>query len=76
MAITSKYMRDEESAEMLDIILANMSLDLAYVYNWGTLITNYRNSIKANDGAFVSTVESGLSAFETAMAKTIAAYTD
>jgi len=76
VAITSKYMRDEESAEMLDIILANMSLDLAYVYNWGTLITNYRNSIKANDGAFVSTVESGLSAFETAMAKTIAAYTD
>ncbi|MPM80776.1 hypothetical protein SDC9_127826 [bioreactor metagenome] len=34
-AIEHKTMRDVESGEMLDIILANRCFDLSMIYNWG-----------------------------------------
>jgi len=35
VALERKYMRDEESKEMLDIILSSRMFDLNIVYNWG-----------------------------------------
>ncbi len=36
-ALIGKYIRDEESAGMLDIILATRNYDLGNIYNWGNL---------------------------------------
>nr|MBQ4319665.1 hypothetical protein [Clostridia bacterium] len=74
LALREKYMRDSESVKMLDIILANISIDLAYVYGWGNLPTLVMNDVKVNGGKLVSIIDSNLSAFDTAMQKTIDAY--
>ena len=36
VALTGKHIRDEDSAEMLDIILDGRVFDLGYIYNVGT----------------------------------------
>ena len=40
-------MRDEESAEMLDIILKSTVYDLAHMYDWGTLASGIQTNIIA-----------------------------
>ena len=35
IALERKYMRDEESREMLDIILSSRIVDLDIIFNWG-----------------------------------------
>lgn len=47
ITITGKGLRDEESAEMLDIILASTVYDLARMYDWGGLASG----IIGNKGA-------------------------
>jgi len=74
LALREKYMRDSESVKMLDIILSNLSLDLAYVYGWGDLPNQVMNDVKVNGGRLVSIIDSNLTSFDTAMQKTIDAY--
>ena len=74
VAITRKYMRDEESIEMLDIILQDRRYDLGYIYNWGNLYTNIRTIIIQGKDTFASTWEKGQKAFNTAMEKTLVKY--
>jgi hypothetical protein len=73
-ALTYKYMRDEESAQMLDIILSNRLFDLAYSYNWGSLYSSLQNLILTGKDTVSSTWDKKLSAAEKAMQKTIDAY--
>lgn len=74
VAITRKYMRDEESIEMLDIILQDRRYDLGYIYNWGNLYANIRTIIVGGKDTFASTWEKGEKSFNTAMEKTLAKY--
>ena len=74
VAITRKYMRDEESIEMLDIILQDRRYDLGYIYNWGNMYANIRSMIVAGKDTFASTWEKGQSSFNSAMEKTLAKY--
>jgi len=37
VTITNKMIRDEESAEMLDLILGSRVFDLGFIFNWGSL---------------------------------------
>ena len=74
VAITRKYMRDEESIEMLDIILQDRRYDLGYIYNWGNLYANIRSIIVGGKDTFASTWEKGEKSFNTAMEKTLAKY--
>ncbi len=74
VAITRKYMRDEESIEMLDIILQDRRYDLGYIYNWGNLYTNIRTIVIQGKDTFASTWEKGQKSFNTAMEKTLAKY--
>ena len=37
--VYNKALRDDDSAEMLDIILDNLFLDVSMLYNWGSLYT-------------------------------------
>jgi hypothetical protein len=36
--LEGKYMRDEESLEMLDIIFSTMTYDIGDIYNWGNMM--------------------------------------
>ena len=74
VAITRKYMRDEESIEMLDIILQDRRYDLGYIYNWGNLYANIRTIIVQGKDSFASTWEKSQKAFNTAMEKTLVKY--
>jgi len=56
VTITNKTIRDEESAEMLNLILSTRSFDLGFIFNWGD-IGYMPNSNFPNTGRFVSTYE-------------------
>jgi len=73
-ALNEKYMRDSESVKMLDIILSNLSVDLAYVYGWGGFEPLVYNSVNNNDGQLVSKIEANINAFNSAMQATIDIY--
>lgn len=74
VALTYKYMRDTESAEMLDIILESRRFDLGYVYNWGSLYSNIRTIISGGKDTFASTWEKAENSFDAAMEKTMVKY--
>ncbi|MBQ7931698.1 MAG: extracellular solute-binding protein [Clostridia bacterium] len=55
VALKGKYIRDEESAEMLDYILFQRTFDLGMIFNWGNMFGNIIN-ISFNAGTdFAST---------------------
>ena len=75
--LKGKYARDEESQDMLDIILSNTAHDIGYVYNFGsfagdTLLRNGQN--KKSD--YASPFEKAQGKMQTAIDKVVAAYED
>jgi hypothetical protein len=73
-ALTYKYMRDEESAKMLDMILASRIYDLAYIYDWGSLYTQLKSLINTGKDTVASTWDKKMAAAEKALTKTVDAY--
>ena len=73
-ALTYKYMRDEESAKMLDMILASRIYDLTYIYDWGSLYSQLKSLIVAGKDTVASTWDKRMSAAEKALTKTVDAY--
>ncbi len=73
-ALTYKYMRDEESAKMLDIILSSRVYDLAYIYDWGSIYSQIHSLIANGKDTVASTWDKRLSAAEKALTKTVDAY--
>lgn len=67
-ALPNKCFRDEESFEMLDIILNNRIADLAAIFQWGGLETKMQETLnsKSADKA-VSTIEQYFQKADTAM---------
>ncbi len=76
VALTYKYMRDEESAEMLDIILDSRIYDLTYLYNWATIFTEVTTLIQNGKNTFTSTWEAKLKAASKYCQRTVEAYQD
>jgi hypothetical protein len=73
--LRGKYARDDESQEMLDIILSNTAHDIGYVYNFGdfagsTLVRVAQN--KKSD--YASPFEKAYSKMESAIQKTVDVY--
>ena len=62
--------RDDESAEMLDLIFATRSFDLAPVFSWGNIMTCYMTM----DLNYASRFDSTLTAAEMAMLDTVEEY--
>jgi hypothetical protein len=73
ITITNKMIRDEESAEMLDLILSTRVFDLGFIFNWGNL-GDIPLSFYPNGGNFVSTYERREPTAISAMEKTIEAF--
>ncbi|MHB1153499.1 MAG: hypothetical protein ACYCWE_15405 [Eubacteriales bacterium] len=74
VSLTYKYMRDEESIEMLDIVLNTRCYDLGYMYDWGGMCSSIYNLIISGKTDIASTYDKKLAAFEKALDKTITAY--
>ncbi|MCL2096530.1 MAG: extracellular solute-binding protein [Oscillospiraceae bacterium] len=72
MTLTSKLMRDEESAEMLDIILNSGVFDIGFTRDWGRLFSrSFRDNAISGAGGFVSSYESLIEAAESAREREI-----
>lgn len=72
-SISSKSLRDEESIEMLDIIVNNYALDAAVIYTWGGLSDGFKNSFTGSEG-LASLLATYQSACEAAIKATAEAY--
>jgi len=73
--LRGKYARDDESQEMLDIILSNTAFDIGYIYdfgNFGDVVVNYGRSDKIPD--FASDFEKYQPKMQAAIDKATAAY--
>ncbi len=73
-ALTYKYMRDEESVEMLDLILDSRVYDMSYIYDWGSIATTMFGQITNGKENVASTWDKRTKQAQKALEKTIAAY--
>jgi len=60
IALIGKHLRDEESEEMLDIILGTRTYDIGWYYNFGDYYWGMLNIIRQKAGNFASVYEKGL----------------
>ncbi len=74
VALTYKYMRDTDSAEMLDIILASRLYDLGSIYNFGSMGGNITAAITNGTGGVASVWARGEKAFSRMLDKAIEKY--
>jgi hypothetical protein len=71
ITITNKTIRDEESAEMLDLIFGTRIYDLGFIFNWGSMGL-LLESVYPDAGTFASKYEKAAPKAESAMQKTLA----
>jgi len=74
IALKGKYVRDEESEEMLDLIFATKVFDLGWIYQIGNYNEDIMNQLRNNKKDFVSMFEKGQNRAETAIEKINAAF--
>nr|MBQ4320582.1 hypothetical protein [Clostridia bacterium] len=70
----TKYMYDEDSAEMLDITFDGLIYDLGQLYNWGKIFDVITNVAKAGENNFASQYAAVEAAALAAMEKTVETY--
>ena len=66
-----KYIHDEESQEMLDIILSTGIIEIAAAYDWGGVAGQVMNKLNAGKTDLASAIEKISAKIETAMQKTV-----
>ena len=71
VCMSSKYTRDEESYEMIELASENIIYDTGFIFNWGNLGKMIRTNIKSSSGNYASLLASLESASQTEMAKFI-----
>ncbi|MCL2814197.1 MAG: extracellular solute-binding protein [Oscillospiraceae bacterium] len=77
ISIGTKYLRDEISVRMLDIILENRIYDINQsMYNWGSFPGTFDAAASKGDRNFASLIEKNEAKIEAAMQKTIDAFAE
>jgi hypothetical protein len=77
IALKSKYARDDESSEMLDIILAGRTADLGYIDGYGAFLpSSIQSSIVSRQNNFASTIDKAQGRIENDISKAIQKYED
>lgn len=76
VALTYKYMRDTESAEMLDIILDSRIYDLGLIANYGSMASSIASVITNGTGNLASTWAKMNKSFTKIMDKAVEKYAD
>ena len=71
VSLKTKFMRDDESGEMLDLIFNTRCYDLGHVYNWGGVFDMFSNLPQQKTQEFVSAYEKILPKIEKAMQEAI-----
>jgi len=70
VCLTDKYVRDQESVEMLDLILSSVVMDNANIFSWGGIESAVNDALYKGT-AIASVLASKKSAVETAIQKTM-----
>ncbi len=70
VCLTDKYVRDQESVEMLELIMNSVIMDNANVFSWGGIENTVKNALSKGDG-LASSIASAKKSVETAMQKTM-----
>ncbi|MCL1794087.1 MAG: hypothetical protein FWG34_09475 [Oscillospiraceae bacterium] len=72
--LKTKFSRDNESAEMLDIIYSGRIFDFGYVYDNWIISYTFQSQIDANKREFASVVEKNMGKAQANLEKILAAY--
>lgn len=72
--LKTKFSRDNESADMLDIIMEGRVFDFGYVYDNWVVAFKFSDQINAKKREFVSIIEKSLPAAEKQLVKILQAY--
>jgi hypothetical protein len=74
VTLQRKYARDEESAQMLDLIFSTRILDTGFVFNWQNLQGFYSGMVEKKQNTFASSYEKIEARIIKDMDKTITAF--
>jgi hypothetical protein len=76
IALKTKFARDDESSEMLDILFAGQSADIGDIDNVGDLMTDFVAIVKNRNPQFASTIEKKFGKIQTDIEKILDAYSN
>lgn len=71
VSLVGKFIRDNESEEMIELLLATRSYDLGAIYQWGNSFSIFNNATKSRAGTFASQVEKNAKTLNSAIQKYI-----
>ena len=71
VSLKGKFVRDEESEDMIELILATRSYDLGSIFQWGSSFSIFSGSNKNKIGTFASQVEKSAKSLTNAVQKYI-----
>jgi len=74
VVLQRKYVRDEESGEMLDIIFNSRVYDIGSIYSFGNIASEILNLAKDRNGNILTLYERKLGAMEAAIEKIVAIF--
>lgn len=75
-ALVGKYTRDEESKEMLDILLVNRTYDLGLIYGWSSFMSKYNALVISGNNNLSSLIAESESKMSSELEKFIGAVND
>ena len=71
VSLVGKFIRDNESEEMIELLLATRSYDLGAIYQWGNSFSIFNGAAKTKAGTFASQVEKNKKSLDNAIQKYI-----
>ena len=74
ITLQGKYMRDDDSLEMLEIIFDSVIYDIGRYYNWGSMYGTISNMWNSKADTFASSFEKSSKVVKKAVEKTLKAY--
>ena len=69
VSLKGKFVRDAESEDMIELVLATRSYDLGAIFQWGTSFSIFNGAAKSRIGTFASQVEKSTKALDNAITK-------
>ena len=70
--VLNKSVRDEGSAEMINLILDTQTFDIGYIFNWGNMRSMLTNMVSKQETGYATAFEAIRPAVEAALEKTLA----
>ena len=76
ITLQGKYMRDNDSQEMLDIIFDSVIYDIGRFYNWGSMYGTISNMWNGKQDTFASSFEKTSKIVNKAVERTLKAFSE